>query len=113
FQEDAAMTVEEYRLQNLLYAAGTILFILVTSVALGYVARQIARWRGASAATQRKVFIGYAFAGPWIIGFFIFVVGPALVSLYYSFTNSQLGYPVQWSGLENHRTIPTSRTTSS
>ncbi len=99
------MSVEEYRLQNLAYAAGTILFILATSVALGYIARQIARWRGVSAAGQRRVFIGYAFAGPWIVGFVIFVLGPALVSLYYSFTNYKLGEPIQWIGLENYRNI--------
>ncbi len=107
------MTAEEYRLQNLGYAAATLVFILVTSLALGFIARQIARWRGVSAEGQRKVFMGYAFAGPWIVGFFIFVLGPSLVSLYYSFTNYKLGNPVQWIGLENYRTLLVGQSTQS
>src|SRR5262249_28977144 len=83
----------------------TLVFILVSSLALGYLARLIARWRGATKATQRKVFVGYSFAGPWIIGFLIFVLGPALVSFYYSFTNYKLGEPIQWIGLENYRSL--------
>ena len=34
---------------------------------------------------------GFLFACPWIIGFVIFVVGPALASLYYSFTDYRMG----------------------
>ncbi len=99
------MAPEEYRLSNLGWAAATIIFIFVTSVALGYVAKRIARWRGATPEGQRKAFMGYAFAGPWIVGFIIFVVGPSLISFYYSFTNYKLGNPIQWIGLENYRTL--------
>ncbi|MCC7449836.1 MAG: sugar ABC transporter permease [Anaerolineae bacterium] len=99
------MAPEEYRTSNLGWAAATIVFIIVTSVALGYIARFIARWRGATPEGQRKAFMGYAFAGPWIIGFIVFVVGPSLISFYYSFTNYKLGNPIQWVGLENYRTL--------
>ena len=95
----------EARLFNLQYAAYTVVFIIVTSVALGYLARTVARWRGLSVTEQRKVFWGFMFAGPWIIGFFIFVLGPALASLYYSFTDYQIGDPIKWAGLDNYRTL--------
>jgi ABC-type sugar transport system permease subunit len=81
----------------------TVIFIAVTSVALGYLARVIARLRGLSGAEQRKTFWGFTFAGPWIVGFIIFVLGPTFTSLYYSFTNYKLGSQINWIGLDNYR----------
>jgi ABC-type sugar transport system permease subunit len=65
----------------------------------------IARAAKSSETEQRKVFWGVLFAGPWISGFFIFVLGPTLVSLYYSFTDYKLGKPIEWIGLDNYRTL--------
>jgi ABC-type sugar transport system permease subunit len=93
----------EMRLHNLKWALLTVIFIIVSSVALGLLARLIARLRGLSETEQRKVFWGFTFAGPWIVGFFIFVLGPALASLYYSFTNYELGQKIEWIGLDNYR----------
>ena len=45
------------------------------------------------------------FASPWIIGFVIFVVGPALASLYYSVTDYRLGKDLHYIGLDNYRTL--------
>jgi multiple sugar transport system permease protein len=44
------------------------------------------RARGASPVQQQRTFAGYAFAAPWIVGFFIFVAAPMVASLYWSFT---------------------------
>ncbi len=93
------------RVDNLLWSAATILFIIVGSVALGHAARLIARWRGLSASEQRKIYWGFLFASPWIIGFVIFVVGPALASLYYSVTDYRLGKDMNYVGLDNYRTL--------
>src|SRR5690606_18606084 len=60
---------------------------------------------GVSASESKKVFWGFLFAGPWILGFVIFVVGPALASFYYSFTDYKLGEPMDWVGLENYREL--------
>lgn len=95
----------EARLNNLEWSLYTVIFIALSSVALGYLARFIARLRGLSPAEQRKVFWGFTFAGPWLVGFFIFVLGPALASLYYSFTDYQLGEKIQWAGLDNYRKL--------
>jgi multiple sugar transport system permease protein len=40
---------------------------------------------------------------PWIIGFSVFIVYPALSSLYYSFTNYDLLSPPRFTGLDNYR----------
>lgn len=82
-------------------------FIALGSLALAAAARQIARLRRFTSGEQRRVFWGFLFASPWIIGFVIFVVGPALTSLYYSFTDYKLGDPINWVGLDNYRTLLT------
>lgn len=96
---------KQARLDNLEMAFLTVIFIAISSVALGIAARYFGRLRGYSQAEQRKLFWGVTFAGPWIVGFFIFVLGPALASLYYSFTDYQIGDSAHWIGLENYRSL--------
>jgi multiple sugar transport system permease protein len=43
------------------------------------------------------------FMSPWIIGFSVFILYPALASLYYSFTNYDLLSTPSFVGLENYR----------
>jgi ABC-type sugar transport system permease subunit len=93
------------RVRAIVSAGGTILFIFFSSVALGMFARTVAAWIKLSPAEQQRVFWGFTFAGPWVVGFFIFVAGPALASLYYSFTDYKLGEPATWVGLENYRVL--------
>ncbi|HEX7005041.1 MAG TPA: sugar ABC transporter permease [Trueperaceae bacterium] len=98
-------TATAARLHNLYWSFATVAFIVVGSLAIGKAASSVAAWRGGSAALQRRAFWGYLFASPWILGFLIFVVGPALASLYYSFTDYRLGRPLEWIGLENYRVL--------
>src|SRR5258708_1468656 len=108
------MTAADYRVSNVLWSIGTVIFIVITSYLLGKGAALVARWRGVNASEQRKIANGFMFSGPWIVGFIIFVVGPALVSLYLSFTSttsSTLGGPLQWIGLANYRALLTGHST--
>ena len=60
--------------------------------------------RGFSRSRRREAMAGYLYITPWIIGFLVFVLGPLIASLYYSFTYySLLGTP-QWIGLKNYST---------
>lgn len=95
------------RIRTLIWAVGTALFIFFSSLSLGTFASVVAGWLRLSSAQQRKVFWGFTFAGPWIVGFVIFVLGPSLVSLLYSFTDYRLGDEAQWIGLENYRILLT------
>jgi len=45
---------------------------------------------------------GYIFLVPWLLGILFFVGGPALVSLYLSFTNFNLLSTPKWIGLQNY-----------
>lgn len=40
---------------------------------------------------------------PWLIGFSVFIVYPALATLYFSFTKYDLLSPPEWTGLGNYR----------
>ena len=51
---------------------------------------------------------GYLFLLPWLIGFFGLTLGPALVSLYLSFTDFDLLRDPRWIGLANYVRIATS-----
>src|ERR1044071_9040221 len=57
-----------------------------------------------SAARRREALQGFLYISPWIIGFLIFVAGPLLASLYYSFTYYPLLSKPSWVGLENYST---------
>ncbi len=92
---------------TLVWAFGTVLFIILGSIALGALARAIVRARGASQGKQARTFAGYAFAGPWILGFAIFVIGPALASLQWSFTKYSLPKDPVWVGTENYARLAT------
>jgi multiple sugar transport system permease protein len=91
----------------LINAALTIVFIVVTSFLLGSLVRWIVRRRGGTLKQQDNAFNGYLFAGPWIVGFLIFVVGPMAISLYWSFTDYRIasGAPINWVGLENYSNL--------
>src|SRR5919106_363136 len=51
---------------------------------------------------------GYLFLLPWLIGFFGLTLGPALASLYLSFTDFDLLRDPRWIGLANYERIFTS-----
>jgi multiple sugar transport system permease protein len=51
---------------------------------------------------QREALWGYAFMLPWILGFVIFLVGPMIASLYFSFTEYKVVRPPVWLGLDNY-----------
>ncbi|MCU6707791.1 sugar ABC transporter permease [Paenibacillus sp. J5C_2022] len=53
----------------------------------------------------RNHLTGYLFLSPWLIGLFVFTVGPMVSSLYLSFTEFDLFRPAQWIGLENYRNL--------
>jgi multiple sugar transport system permease protein len=56
------------------------------------------RW----SAFWRRNGAGYAFLTPWMLGFFLLTIGPALVSLYLSFTNFDLLQAPTWIGDANY-----------
>ncbi len=93
------------RLNNLYWSLGTVAFIVLGSYLVGRLAMSISAARGAGLLQRRRVFWGYALVSPWLLGFVIFVLGPALLSFYYSFTDYKLGRSMEWIGLDNYRSL--------
>jgi multiple sugar transport system permease protein len=60
--------------------------------------------RGLS-ATKKEALDGYLFILPWILGFFIFTIGPMIASFYFSFTDYPLLENAKWAGLANYRKL--------
>jgi multiple sugar transport system permease protein len=52
--------------------------------------------------SRRETLTFYLLISPWIIGFFLFVAGPMLISLGISFTRWDLLTPPTWAGLRNY-----------
>lgn len=50
----------------------------------------------------REAVEGYVFASPWLLGFFIFTLGPFLAALYFSLTDYNVFTPARWVGLDNY-----------
>jgi multiple sugar transport system permease protein len=90
---------------TLLWSIATVVLIVVTSLGLGSLARLIVRWRGKNRMYAERTFAGYTFAAPWIIGFVLFVIGPAALSLWWSFTRYALPEAPIWTGLANYQRL--------
>lgn len=59
--------------------------------------------RGGWTSRRRENLAGWLWASPWIVGFLVFVLGPMLMSVYYSFTDYPVISAPRWIGLGNFR----------
>ena len=47
---------------------------------------------------------GWLWTSPWILGFFLWTLGPMVWSLYLAFTRYNISQPAEWTGLSNFTT---------
>jgi multiple sugar transport system permease protein len=52
--------------------------------------------------SRREAIVAYIFISPWLLGLLIFLVGPILASLYFSFTKYTLIKSPDWLGIANY-----------
>ncbi len=90
------------KINTLLWSAGAVALMGVAGMLMAGGARQLVAWRGGNRMAQNNAFSGWLFASPWVTGFLIFVLGPALFSLYWSFTDYQISEPIEWIGAKNY-----------
>jgi len=62
------------------------------------------RWPTISRLTWRRNVLGYLWISPWLIGFLVFVLGPMLSSVGFSFTNYRIINDARWIGMDNYVT---------
>ncbi len=86
-------------------ALGTLLAALVFGAALWIMWREpAARLLGAK-VRDSEMLSGWLLLSPNLLGFLIFFAGPLLLSLYFSFTDSDAFNPPNWVGLSNYANI--------
>lgn len=54
---------------------------------------------------RNEAIAALVFISPWIIGFLVFTLGPALASVYFSLTEYNVLEPAEWVGLANYAEI--------
>jgi multiple sugar transport system permease protein len=54
---------------------------------------------------KREAIWAYIFITPWIIGFFVFTLGPMVASLFYSFTDFNIIDAPIWRGIANYKKL--------
>lgn len=54
---------------------------------------------------HEETLAGYICALPWILGISLFIVGPMIASVIFSFQDYSMLLPSRWVGLENYRTL--------
>lgn len=99
---DFLNSIEDPKVFTLVWSVLAIALMLGGGYAIASAARLAARAAGKDSLFQKRTFAGYIYASPWIVGFVIFVLGPALLSLYWSFTDYRIGEPVTWIGTQNY-----------
>jgi multiple sugar transport system permease protein len=57
------------------------------------------------ARRRREAITGYLFVAPSIIGFIVFILGPLLAVVYFSFTRYDALTPPEWRGLANYQRL--------
>lgn len=65
-------------------------------------ARAAQNREGTGRRLRRRGGWGYFFLGPWLLGFFLLVLGPMAASFWLSFTDFNLFDPPRWLGLGNY-----------
>ncbi len=71
--------------------------LITVGAAVGPVVR-----RRTGRIARAEAIAGYLFILPWLLGFLIFLAGPMLASLYFSFTHYELVKLPTWIGLQNY-----------
>ena len=52
--------------------------------------------------SRREAIVAYLFLSPWLFGFLVFLAGPMVASLYFSFTDYNVMSAPRWIGLANY-----------
>ena len=67
----------------------------------------ITRRRPFITQSRREAIVAYLFISPWLLGLLIFLVGPILLSFYFSLTKYTLIKPPEWLGFANYERMLT------
>src|SRR4051794_13569063 len=63
------------------------------------------RAAGGDRRRRREALTGYLFVGPSVLGFLVFILGPLLAVVYFSFTRYDVLTSPRWIGLDNYKRL--------
>ena len=89
-----------YKLLNWGYPVAILGLLVLVFVA--FVIRKFRQYGPIGKLSQGEAIAGFLFASPWIIGFLIFLIGPIIASIIFSFCDYDVLHPARWVGLKNY-----------
>lgn len=102
---DRAFSREKYPVIPMWWLWAAIL--AAVGLMVGVIAALARRGGRVGALMRGEAMAGYAFASPWILGFLVFMIGPIVASVVFSFCDYDVLHPARWVGLENYRGLMT------
>jgi len=84
---------------NYVILAGLIIFL----IALGIWLRAFVKFWKNTRIHRKEALAGILFASPWMVGFLVFMLGPILVSLVFSFCQYDVLHPARFAGVDNYK----------
>jgi len=69
---------------------------------IAFVIRKFRQYGPIGKLSQGEAIAGFLFASPWILGFLIFMIGPIVASIIFSFCDYDVLHPARWVGFKNY-----------
>ena len=69
---------------------------------IAFVIKKFRQYGPIGKLSQGEAIAGYLFASPWILGFLIFMIGPIVASIIFSFCDYDVLHPARWVGFKNY-----------
>ncbi len=79
------------------------IFVAITLFLVVYFGLNLYRQKKNGPLMWEEARSGFLFALPWMAGFFIFILGPIIASILFSFTHYDVLHPAQFVGLANYK----------
>ena len=74
---------------------------------IGFLIKKLREYGPIGKLSQGEAVAGYLFASPWMLGFLIFIIGPIIASVIFSFCDYDVLHAARWVGLQNYRELLT------
>ena len=69
---------------------------------IAFVIKKFRQYGPIGKLSQGEAIAGFLFASPWILGFLIFMIGPIIASIIFSFCDYDVLHPARWVGFKNY-----------
>ncbi len=99
FSREKLKIIPMWILWTCIFGAIAVLIVVVAVLAM--------RSGRVGALMRQEAWAGYVFASPWIIGFLVFMIGPIVASVVFSFCDYDVLHAARWVGIGNYAGLMT------